>query len=168
MTPPTSPQGSAPNLHYILTYDPSGRIRCEVSRDVTQIRLPRGIPFTALDEQAVNPPTTRIIINIPGYSRWAFEVTNPRGVTVRDVLVKICETMKYRVGNPEFNSFDKPTRDAATFSFHQRGQIDQTAFAQGLQRFDFLRQGKFFIGLTRGRESANSWDASFAPRTIGE
>ena len=156
MTPPTSPQGSAHALHPLLVYDPSGRVRCDVSRDASSVRLRAGMALSTLDEFASNSSTTRMVINIPS-SPWKIEIMHARGITVRDILVRLCETMSYRVGNPEFLAFDQRVRDVASASFSKRnGQ-----FRDGLNRFDFLGGNRFFVGLTKARDGY-SWDANFA------
>jgi hypothetical protein len=155
MTPPTSPQaGSAHALHPLLIYDPSGRVRCDVSRDASSIRLRAGMALNTLDEFASNSSTTRMVINIPS-SPWKVEIMHARGITVRDILVRLCEAMSYRVGNPEFHSFDQMVRNMASTSFYKRNGQD------GLNRFDFLGGNRFFVGLTKARDGY-SWDANFA------
>lgn len=144
MTPTISPQGP-PILNPLLRYNPSGNVRCDISRDVTEIRLRQDTPVSVLDEPAENPPTTRMIINIENFPQWTIKVRNPHGVTVRDVLAEICATMKYSVNNTEFNAFDKEIRNATSAAFHQRSQGDLNALNQGLQRFHFM--GNFFVGL---------------------
>lgn len=161
MTPPTSPQAIVPTLDSLLVYDPRGQIRCDVSLDATQIRLRPGVSLTCLDRQAMSPPTTRMIINIPGSNQsWSFEVTNPYGVTVRDVLSKLCDRMKRQVGHAELAAFSTSAREVATQSFQQRSNT--AAYGQGLVRFDFLGSNRFFIGLTRARDGSCNWDACFA------
>ncbi|KIM84493.1 hypothetical protein PILCRDRAFT_87417 [Piloderma croceum F 1598] len=157
MTPPTSPQGSAYSLHPLLVYDPSGRVRCDVSRDASSVRLRAGMALSTLDEFASNSSTTRMVINIPS-SPWKVEIVHARGITVRDILAKLCETMNYRVGNPEFLSFDQTVRNVAYASFNRR---NGTQFQDGLNRFDFLGGNRFFVGLTKARDGY-SWDANFA------
>jgi hypothetical protein len=159
MTPPTSPTRSAAALHPLLVYDPSGRVLCDVSCDVSSIRLRPGVALTVLDEYASNPAATRMFINIPG-SPWTFDITNARGVTIRDVLSMICETMNYNVGNTEFQAFDQTIRNIASTSFQQRGGSN-AGFKSGLRRFDFMGNNKFFVGLRKARDGF-SWDANFA------
>jgi hypothetical protein len=112
-----------------------------------------------LDEYASHPSTTRMTINISG-SPWTFEVTNARGIKVRDILAKVCETMNYNVGNTEFQAFQPAIRNAAVASFQCRGG-DQGGFQNGLKRFDFMSGNRFFVGLRRSRDGY-SWDTSFA------
>lgn len=158
MTPPTSPQGPAHVLHPLLVYDPSGRLRCDVSRDVSNVRLRPGMALPTLDEFALKASATRMVIHISG-SPWNFEIINARGITVRDILARLCEAMNYNVGNPEFLMFDQGVRNIATFSFHQRSG-DQ-GFQNGMKRFDFLGGNRFFVGLRKARDG-HGWDASFA------
>jgi hypothetical protein len=97
-------------------------------------------------------------INIPG-STWGFEVTNPRGITVGDVLAKLCETMNYIVSNTEYQGFPQTTRDMAYALARRRG--DQGGFKSGIRRVDFMSGNRFFVGLSKSRHGF-TWDANFA------
>lgn len=156
------PQAPPPTLHTLLTYSASGRVRCDVSRDVTEIRLHQNTSVHALNEPAVQPPTSRMIINtnILDCPRWTIEVMNPYGVTVRDVLAKICEAMKYPINNTEFNAFSASKRTSASTLYAQRSQGDQNTLSQGLYRCDFMGQHKFFVGL-QASPGSYSWDIYF-------
>ena len=160
MTPPTSPQGAGPALHPLLVYDPSGRIRCDITRDVAHVRLRPGLSPTALNEYALHPSVTHVTINIPG-SAWQVKITNARGITVRDILSEICESMCYHVGNTEFQAFAPQIRDAALRVFQRRGGAEPGGFQSGLRRFDFMGGNMFFVGLRKARDGF-SWDANFA------
>jgi hypothetical protein len=152
LTPPTSPRGPAFPLHFLLIYDPSLRVRCDVSRDVSNVQLRPGMLLSTLDEYASSPPTQRMSVNIPGLP-WNFEVASARGITVRDVLAKLCETMDSHVGNTEFQLFDLATRNLASASFMARGR-------NGMRRFDFVSGTRCFAGLIKARDGF-SWDAFF-------
>src|ERR1700733_12270310 len=102
MTHTAGPQGPPPVLHPILTYNSSSLITCNISLRVTQILLHSTYSF---NEPAVHPSTTRMILNIKGFPQWFIEVVNPYGVTVGDVLARICETMNCSVSNTEFSTF---------------------------------------------------------------
>lgn len=150
----THTTGPPPILHPILTYNSSSLITCNISQRVTQIQLHSTYSFNEPAVQS-HPSTSRMILNIKGFPQWFIEVVNPYGVTVGDVLARICETMNYSVSNTEFNTFGNGMRTLASNSFAQR-QNDQNALTQGVQRSDCMER-KLFVGL-QASVNSYSWD----------
>ncbi|KAG1731556.1 hypothetical protein EDB19DRAFT_1912465 [Suillus lakei] len=146
-------------LHSLLSYGPN--LRFNITRDLAHVQLRPGCPPNTLQELAVQPPVSRMIITVPELPAWMIEVVNPRGVTVNDVLAKICETLNRSVAPHEMQRSSRAV-NAAIDSFRARSRADPCEHAQGVKRVDFLGPKVFFAGLARTRDGSDSWEIHFS------
>lgn len=146
-------------LHSLLSYGPN--LRFNVTRDLSHVQLRPGCPSTMLQELAVQPPVSHIIITIPELPAWVIEVVNPRGVTVNNVLAMICETLNQSVASHEMQRSSRAV-NAAIDSSRARSRADPREHTQGVKRVDFLGPKVFFTGLARARDGSDSWEIHFA------
>lgn len=123
-------------LNPLLSYSSMPPIYFNVLHDVRSIRLRNGCSPSSLQQPALNQPVMCICIRFADHPYWSIEVSNPRGVTVLDVLLKIREAL-------------------------QRGVSPQEA--TGVKRVDFLGPKVFFAGLSPSMDGQNRWDAHFVP-----
>jgi len=86
-------------------------------------------------------------VTIPKLPAWTIEVTNPHGITVNDVLLKIREMLN---------------RSVASHEMQRPSHADPREHAQGVKGVDFLGPKVFFAGLTRARDGSDSWDLHFS------
>ncbi|KAG2142424.1 hypothetical protein DEU56DRAFT_794193 [Suillus clintonianus] len=146
-------------LHSLLSYGPN--LRFNITRDLAHVQLRPGCPPTMLQEFAVQPLVSHMIITVPELPAWTIEVVNPRGVTVNDVLAKIRETLNRSVAPHEMQRSSRAV-NAAIDSFRARSRADSREHAQGVKRVDFLGPKFFFAGLARARDGSDSWEIHFS------
>lgn len=114
-----------------------------------------------LQELAVQPPVSHMIITIPELPAWVIEVVNPRGITVNNVLAMIRETLNQSVASHEIQRSSRAV-NAAIDSSRARSRADPREHTQGVKRVDFLGPKVFFTGLARARDGSDSWEIHFA------
>jgi hypothetical protein len=114
-----------------------------------------------LQELAVQPPVSHMIIIVPELPAWTIEVVNPRGVTVDNVLAMIREMLNRSVASHEMQRSSRAV-NAAIDSFRARSRADPREHAQGVKRVDFLGPKVYFAGLARVRDGSDSWEIHFA------
>lgn len=131
--PPTGAPGILA-LNPLLSYSGIPPIYFNVLQDVRYIRLRNGCSPSSLLEPVLNRPVTCLCIRFAHYPCWSIEVSNPRGVTVTDVLVRIREAL-YRGVSPQE--------------------------ATGVKRVDLLGPNVFFAGLSPSLDGQNRWDVHF-------
>ncbi|KAG2038466.1 hypothetical protein BDR03DRAFT_954860 [Suillus americanus] len=146
-------------LHSLLSYGPN--LKFNVTRDLTHVQLRPGCRATMLQELAVQPPVSHMIITIPELPAWTIDVVNPRGVTVNNVLAMIRETLNRSVTSHEMQRSSRVV-NAAIDSFRARSRADPREHTQGVKRVDFLGPKVFFVGLARARDGSDSWEIHFA------
>ncbi|KAI6161136.1 hypothetical protein EDD17DRAFT_1590135 [Pisolithus thermaeus] len=123
-------------LNPLLSYSGIPPIYFNVLQDVRSIRLRNGCSPSSLQQPALNRPVMCLCIRFAGYPFWSIEVSNPHGVTVLDVLLRIREALLRGVSPQE---------------------------ATGVKRIDFLGPNVFFAGLSPSMDGQNRWDAHFVP-----
>ncbi|KIJ11719.1 hypothetical protein PAXINDRAFT_137749 [Paxillus involutus ATCC 200175] len=157
-----SPSGSSTSgilsLNPLLCYTGVAPICFNVTRDVQYIQLRPGCSPSLLQASALNPTCTRLLLNIPQLPSWPIEVTNSRGVTVYDVLVKIRDVL-----NRGASPMETTVSGFASEYFRARTRTDPREFAQGVKRIDFLGPNVYFAGLSRARDGSDRWDVYFSP-----
>jgi hypothetical protein len=146
-------------LHPLLSRGPN--LMFNVTRDLAHVQLRPDCSPNRLQESAVHPPVSHMIISIFELPAWSIEVMNPRGVTVSDVLLKVRELVNRNVASHEMHG---PSHAVAIDSFRARSRADPRERAQGVKRVDFLGPKVFFAGLTRARDGSDSWDLHFSHR----
>lgn len=156
---PSTSHSSFIVLHSLLSYGPN--LRFNVTRDLAHVQLRPDCPPTMLQQLAVQPPVSHMIITVPELPAWIIEVVNPRGVTVNNVLAMICETLNQSVASHEMQRSSRAV-NAAIDSFRGRSRADPREHAQGVKRVDFLGPKVFFAGLARARDGSDSWEIQFA------
>lgn len=114
-----------------------------------------------LQELAVKPPVSRMVITIPELPAWSIEVVNLRGVTVNNVLAMIREMLNRSVASHEMQRSSRMV-NAAMDSFRARSRADPREHPQGVKCVDFLGPKVFFAGLARARDGSDSWEIHFA------
>jgi hypothetical protein len=128
---------------------------------MAHVQLRPGCPPTMLQELAVQPPVSHMIIIVPELPAWTIEVVNPRGVTVNNVLAMIREMLNRSVASHEMQRSSRAV-NAAIDSFRARSRADPREHAQGVKRVDFLGPKVYFAGLARVRDGSDSWEIHFA------
>ncbi|KAG2055925.1 hypothetical protein BDR06DRAFT_1019892 [Suillus hirtellus] len=146
-------------LHSLLSYGPN--LRFNITQDLAHVQLRPGCSPIMLQELAVQPPVSHMIITIPELCAWTIEVVNPRGITVNNVLAMIRETLNRSVASHEMQRSSRAV-NAAIDSFRARSRADPREHAQGVKRVDFLGPKVFFAGLARARDGSDSWEMLFA------
>ena len=137
-----------------------------VTKDVQYIQLQPGCPQNSLDAPAVHPSCPHLVLSVPLLPLWpTIEVRNPRGVTVRDVLIRIRDVLNRSVSSTEMSSVVSPTVASASEYFRARTYADPREFAQGVKRIDFLGPNVLFAGLSRSMDGRDRWEVRFALRT---
>ncbi|KAH7887226.1 hypothetical protein F5I97DRAFT_1874187 [Phlebopus sp. FC_14] len=134
-SPPGPGTSAIMSLNPLLSHDAVAPILFDVRKDVQCIQLRPGCPSNLLQAPAVNPSSTRLSVSIRGFPSWPIEITNARGVTVYDVLVKIREVLNWSLSPQE---------------------------AAGVKRVDFLGPNVFFAGLSRASDGRDRWEAHFS------
>lgn len=145
-------------LNPLLSYAGRPPVYFNVSQDIQHIRLSHGCSPSLLQAHALNHPSTQLHIHFPEFPYWSVEVTNSRGVTVYDVLVRIHETLNRSVSPQEAS-----VSPFASEYFRARTRADPREYAQGVKRVDFLGPNVFFAGLSQSRDAPNRWDVRFCP-----
>lgn len=156
---PSTSHSSFIVLHSLLSYGPN--LRFNVTRDLAYVQLRPDCPPTMLQELAVKPPVSRMVITIPELPAWSIEVVNLRGVTVNNVLAMIREMLNRSVASHEMQRSSR-TVNAAMDSFRARSRADPREHPQGVKCVDFLGPKVFFAGLARARDGSDSWEIHFA------
>lgn len=153
--PPTGAPGILA-LNPLLSYSGIPPIYFNVLQDVRYIRLRNGCSPSSLLEPVLNRPVTCLCIRFAHYPCWSIEVSNPRGVTVTDVLVRIREAL-YRGVSPQ----EATVSSTASEYFRARTRADPREYAQGVKRVDLLGPNVFFAGLSPSLDGQNRWDVHF-------
>lgn len=153
--PPTGAPGILA-LNPLLSYSGIPPIYFNVLQDVRYIRLRNGCSPSSLLEPVLNRPVTCLCIRFAHYPCWSIEVSNPRGVTVTDVLVRIREAL-YRGVSPQ----EATVSSTASEYFRARTRADPREYAQGVKRVDLLGPNVFFAGLSPSLDGQNHWDVHF-------
>ncbi|KAF9218679.1 hypothetical protein BS17DRAFT_666338, partial [Gyrodon lividus] len=157
-----SPSGSNASqilsLNPLLSYNGVAPIYFNVTRDVQYIQLRPGCSPSMLQASAVSPTCTRLLLSIPVLPSWPIEVTNSRGVTVYDVLVKLRDVL-----NRSVSPMETTVSGIVSEYFRARVRADAREFAQGIKGIDFLGPNVFFAGLSRARDGQDRWDVYFSP-----
>ncbi|KIO08708.1 hypothetical protein M404DRAFT_63127, partial [Pisolithus tinctorius Marx 270] len=143
-------------LNPLLSYSGIPPIYFNVLQDVRYIRLRNGCSPSSLLEPVLNRPVTCLCIRFAHYPCWSIEVSNPRGVTVTDVLVRIREAL-YRGVSPQ----EATVSSTASEYFRARTRADPREYAQGVKRVDLLGPNVFFAGLSPSLDGQNRWDVHF-------
>lgn len=143
-------------LNPLLSYAGRPPLYFNISQDIQHIRLLPGCSPALLQAHAINHFSTQLHIRFPGFPYWSVEVTNPRGVTVHDVLVRIRETLNRSVSPQEAS-----VSPLASEYFRARTHADPREYAQGVKRIDMLGQNVYFAGLSQSRDGPNHWDVHF-------
>ncbi|KAF9234750.1 hypothetical protein BU15DRAFT_65460 [Melanogaster broomeanus] len=146
------------SLSPLLSYSGVAPIYFNVTKDVHYIQLRQGCAPSLLQTPALNPTCTRLLLSIPELPSWPVEVTNSRGVTVYDVLVRIRDVLNRSVSPTETTA-----SGFASESFRVRTCTDPREFAQGVKRMDFLGPHVFFAGLSRVYDGQDRWEVHFSP-----
>lgn len=123
-------------LNPLLSYSVTPPIYFNVLQDMRSIRLRSGCSPSSLQDPALNRPVTCLCIRLASYPFWSIEVSNPHGVTVLDVLLRIREALHRGVSPQE---------------------------ATGVKRVDFLGPNVFFAGLSPSMDGPGRWDVHFVP-----
>jgi len=110
----STPYHSLIVLHPLLSYGPN--LRFNVTRNIAEVQLRPGCSPAMLRELAVQPQVSHITMTIPGLPALTIEVTNPRGVTVNDVLVKIRETLNRNVSSHEMHRSSRAVSASGYFT----------------------------------------------------
>ncbi|KAI6130639.1 hypothetical protein EDD16DRAFT_1539867 [Pisolithus croceorrhizus] len=145
-------------LNPLLSYSGIPPIYFNVLQDVRSIRLRNGCSPSSLQQPALNRPVMCLCIRFAGYPFWSIEVSNPHGVTVLDVLLRIREALLRGVSPQEAT-----VSHTASEYFRARTRADPREYAQGVKRIDFLGPNVFFAGLSPSMDGQNRWDAHFVP-----
>jgi len=145
-------------LNPLLSYTGRPPVYFNVSQHIQHLRLSHGCPPALLQAHALNHPSTQLHIHFPAFPHWSIEVTNSRGVTVYDVLVRIHETLNRSVSPQE-----ALVNPLASEYFRARTSTDPREYAQGAKRVDCLGPNVFFAGLSQSRDVPNHWDVHFCP-----
>ncbi|KAI5989590.1 hypothetical protein EDD15DRAFT_2284296 [Pisolithus albus] len=145
-------------LNPLLSYSSMPPIYFNVLHDVRSIRLRNGCSPSSLQQPALNQPVMCICIRFADHPYWSIEVSNPRGVTVLDVLLKIREALQRGVSPQEAT-----VSHTVSEYFRARTRADPREYAQGVKRVDFLGPKVFFAGLSPSMDGQNRWDAHFVP-----
>lgn len=145
-------------LNPLLSYASVPPIYFNVLHDVRSIRLRNGCPPSSLQQPALNQPVTCIRIRFANHPFGSIEVSNPHGVTVLDVLLKIREAL-HRGVSPQEATISHTVSEY----FRARTRADPSEYAQGVKRVDFLGSNVFFAGLSPSMDGQNRWDAHFVP-----
>ncbi|KAI6000311.1 hypothetical protein F5J12DRAFT_845226 [Pisolithus orientalis] len=153
--PPTGAPGILA-LNPLLSYSGIPPIYFNVLQDVRYIRLRNGCSPSSLLEPVLNRPVTCLCIRFAHYPCWSIEVSNPRGVTVTDVLVRIREAL-HRGVSPQ----EATVSSTASEYFRARTRADPREYAQGVKRVDLLGPNVFFAGLSPSLDGQNRWDVHF-------
>lgn len=166
LTPPSdhSSEGSSRilSLNPLLAWTGVPPLYYNVTRDVECIQLQPGCPPNLLYAPAVQPACTHLVLSLPSLPLWStIEVRNSRGVTARDVLVRIREVLDRSVSATEMAMVSNFAASASEY-FRVRTRADPREFAQGVKRIDFLGPNVFFAGLSRCMD--DRWEVCFVQR----
>ncbi|KAL4079838.1 hypothetical protein J3A83DRAFT_4368681 [Scleroderma citrinum] len=145
-------------LNPLLSYASRPPLYFNVAQDIQHIRLLPGCAPTLLHAHALNHSSTQLYIRFPQYPHWSIEVTNSRGVTVYDVLIRIRETLNYSISSQEAS-----VSPLASEYFRARTRTDPREYMQGVKRVDLLGPNVFFAGLSPSINGPNCWDIHFCP-----
>jgi hypothetical protein len=110
-----------------------------------------------MNELASQPSITLVDLNFPAFPKWSLQVSNPMGVTVYDVLIKIYEMLHHRVGKDEFAAFPPQLQNNASSAFNFRVSRDPTEHVHGIKRIDVVYPNIFFVGLALAADGYR-WD----------
>ena len=151
------------SLNPLLSWTSVPPLYYNVARDVQCIQLRPGCP-NLLQEPAVYPASTLLVLSIPSLPLWAtVEVRNNHGVRACDVLARIRDVLNRSVSPTEMGAMVSISAAASEY-FRARTHADPREFAQGVKRIDFLGPNVFFAGLTRSRDGRDRWEVHFVPR----
>ncbi|KAI6040835.1 hypothetical protein EDC04DRAFT_2672836 [Pisolithus marmoratus] len=145
-------------LNPLLSYSVTPPIYFNVLQDMRSIRLRSGCSPSSLQDPALNRPVTCLCIRLASYPFWSIEVSNPHGVTVLDVLLRIREAL-HRGVSPQ----EATVSHTASEYFRARTRTDPREYAQGVKRVDFLGPNVFFAGLSPSMDGPGRWDVHFVP-----
>jgi hypothetical protein len=149
-------------MHPVLRYDPTGRMLFNIANPFTSLQFRPEFAPTVMNDVATSTPVTCLYLNLPGYPRWAIQILNPTGITVRDILTNIYQFLHINVCKEEFSSFPIPMQSSASSAFNARTSRDSSERSRGLKRVDFLSPRTFFLGLTLAVDG-HSWDIILSP-----
>ncbi|KAF8124523.1 hypothetical protein EV363DRAFT_703992 [Boletus edulis] len=128
------------SVNPLLSWTGVPQLYYNVTRDVQCIQFKQGCTPNLLQQPAVHPARTFLVLSIPSLPPWStFEVRNERGVSAYDVLVRIRDVLNRSVSPAEMG-------------------------AMGMKRIDFLGPNVFFAGLSMSRDGQDRWEVHFVPR----
>ena len=151
------------SLNPILSWTGTPPLYYNITRDVQCIQLRPGCPPNLLQEPAVHPARTVLVLSIPSLPPWSMiEVRNEHGVSAYDVLARIRDVLNRSVSAAEMGAMVSISAVASEY-FRVRTQTDPREFAQGVKRIDFLGPNVFFAGLSPSRDGQGRWEVHFVP-----
>lgn len=151
------------SLNPLLSWTGAPPLYYNVTRDVQCIQLRPGCP-NLLQEPAVHPARTLLVLSIPSLPLWStIEVRNDYGVRACDVLARIRDILNRSVSPTEMGTMVSIYAAASEY-FRARTLADPREFAQGVKRIDFLGPNVFFAGLSRSRDGQDRWEVLFVPK----
>ena len=118
------------------------------------------IPAAILDSPATQPPVSKFYITCALFPRWVVDVRNPRGVTVRDVLLAVYDKLRKQVTSHEFQRLPQQQQaliqEAAQWRIrHSRNSEYERS--RGIRRIDWLLKTTRFVGLTPSTDAPYTW-----------
>lgn len=151
-------------LHPTLELDPNGRLVFNVAHRVIDQQIlfhPRLSHSLTLSDLAHTPIVCEMFVSFPDFKTNAgsiplCHVTNPRGVTVRDVLEHISRFMLERIAQSELFSLLPDIRATALRTYGS----SNAGTGRPMLRNLCLGQRQYFIGLRLGRNG--HWEANFS------
>ncbi|KAF8434739.1 hypothetical protein L210DRAFT_3484952 [Boletus edulis BED1] len=152
------------SVNPLLSWTGVPQLYYNVTRDVQCIQFKQGCTPNLLQQPAVHPARTFLVLSIPSLPPWStFEVRNERGVSAYDVLVRIRDVLNRSVSPAEMGAMVSISAAASEY-FRARTHADPREFAQGMKRIDFLGPNVFFAGLSMSRDGQDRWEVHFVPR----
>ncbi|THH06420.1 hypothetical protein EW146_g9613 [Bondarzewia mesenterica] len=150
-TPPTSPHHypSRALLDRHLMYDPSAPLNFNVVNPPTQ-------GLMMLRQAASQPSVPKLVLMVQGLS-WSFEVSNPYGLSVSDVLSAIYHNLHYPTNGQDYEQ-NRHAQSSAGRAFQRRATA---APNDGLRRVDFLGSRTRFAGLSKASDGTDRWTVHF-------
>jgi hypothetical protein len=134
----------------MLYWDQNPRIKFNVLEPITNIRS-RDRGLLLWSTPAFSPPLPWVRLKFPDYQGWFFDVSNPSGVTIGDILGSLNNFFRSTMETGELRSLGHPL-EGWTLDRHRR-QSDRKHLLKGDVLFDRV----WFYGMAISADRY-SWD----------